>query len=150
MPAREYKNSVEITATDLAGNVTKSRLTVMAYERTFKSDSLELSDNFLMSVQNKLQHLAPQVANPLDCYLYINNNVRAANAQTLREIGKNTAAAMLWSGAFARLPRSAAGRALPTTDFTITRASWWANPTTWALTWLLSATPRCRRPTAGA
>ena len=108
MPAREYKNSVEITATDLAGNVTKSRLTVMAYERTFKSDSLELSDNFLMSVQNKLQHLAPQVANPLDCYLYINNNVRAANAQTLREIGKNTAAAMLWSGAFARLPRSAA------------------------------------------
>lgn len=80
----------------------------MAYERTFKSDSLELSDNFLMSVQNKLQHLAPQVANPLDCYLYINNNVRAANAQTLREIGKNTAAAMLWSGAFARLPRSAA------------------------------------------
>lgn len=108
MTARDFKNAVEITATDLAGNVTKSRLTVMAYERNFKSDSLELKDDFLLSVENKLRSLAPNAANPLECYLYINNQVRAANVQTLREIGKDTAAAMLWSGAFTRLPRSAA------------------------------------------
>ena len=80
----------------------------MAFERNFKSDSLELKDDFLLSVENKLRNLAPNAANPLECYLYINNQVRAANVQTLREIGKDTAAAMLWSGTFTRLPRSAA------------------------------------------
>ena len=107
MTARDYKNSVEITATDLAGNVTKSHLTVMSFERTFKSDSIEVTDNFLMAVESKLRDLAPDAANPLECYLYINNQVRAANVQALREIGRDTAAAMLWSGVFERLPRSA-------------------------------------------
>lgn len=108
MTAKDFKNAVEITAQDLAGNVTKSRLTVMAYERNFKSDSLELSDAFLQTVDNKLRDLAPNAANPLECYLYINNQVRAGNAQRLREIGQDTAAAMLWDGTFQRLPRSAA------------------------------------------
>lgn len=107
MTARDYKNSVEITATDLAGNVTKSHLTVMAYERTFKSDSIEISDNFLLAVESKLRDLAPNATNPLECYLHINNQVRAANVANLREIGRDTASAMLWSGAFERLPRSA-------------------------------------------
>ncbi|WP_179981638.1 M23 family peptidase, partial [Desulfovibrio sp. 86] len=107
MTAKDYKNSVEITATDLAGNVTKSRLTVMAFERVFKSDSLELTDNFLLSVEGKLRHLAPNAANPLECYLYINNQVRAANVEDLRNISKDSASAMLWSGVFTRMPRSA-------------------------------------------
>ncbi len=107
MTAKDYKNSVEITATDLAGNVTKNRLTIMAFERTFKSDSLELSDNFLLSVESKLRHLAPNASNPLECYLYINNQVRAANVDDLRNISKDTASAMLWSGVFQRMPRSA-------------------------------------------
>lgn len=108
MTARDYKNAVEITATDLAGNTTRSRLSVMAFERTFKSDNLELKDNFLLAVENKLRHLAPGAANPLECYLYINNDVRAANVQSLRELSRDTAAAILWRGAFLRLPRSAA------------------------------------------
>lgn len=107
MTAKDYKNAVEITATDLAGNVTKSRLTVMAFERNFKSDTLQLKEDFLVAVQNKLRNLAPDVATPLDFYLYINNQVRAANVLALQNITKNSAAAMLWSGAFARLPRSA-------------------------------------------
>jgi murein DD-endopeptidase MepM/ murein hydrolase activator NlpD len=107
MAAKDYKNAVEITATDLAGNVTKSRLTVMAFERNFKSDTLQLKEDFLIAVQNKLRDLAPDAATPLDCYLHINNQVRAANVLALQNITKNSAAAMLWSGAFARLPRSA-------------------------------------------
>lgn len=108
MTAREYKNAVEITATDIAGNVTKNRLAVMAYERTFKSDKIDLSDNFLNAVENKLKHLAPDAKTPLECYLYINNQVRSANVEMLRNIKTDTAAAMLWSGVFVRMPRSAA------------------------------------------
>ena len=36
MTAVEYKNAVELTATDMAGNVTRSRLGLLAYERNFK------------------------------------------------------------------------------------------------------------------
>ena len=107
MTARDYKNAVEITATDLAGNMTKSHLTVMAFERTFKSDSIEVSDNFLQAVDDKLRDLAPDAGNLLERYLYINNQVRASNVQALRDIGRDTASAMLWSGVFERLPRSA-------------------------------------------
>lgn len=108
MTAQDYKKAVQIMAQDLAGNITQNRLNVLAYERKFKNDKLELSDEFLQTVQAKLHHLAPNAANPLDCYLAINGQERAANARKLMEIGKDTAQAMLWSGAFVRLPRSAA------------------------------------------
>lgn len=107
MTAKEFKNSVEITATDLAGNVSKNRLSVMAFERVFRNDKLDLSDNFLEAVQNKLSHLAPKTTNMLECYLYINNQVRAANVQDLRNLRTDTASAILWQGPFTRLPRSA-------------------------------------------
>ena len=61
----------------------------------------------MLSVQQKLHDLAPQGLDPLSCYLYINKDVRAANVRQLFEISKDTASAMLWSGTFARLPRSA-------------------------------------------
>ena len=108
MSAVEYKNAVELTATDMAGNVTRSRLGLLAYERNFKSDTISISDNFLASVNSKLGYLAPNAANQLEGYLYINNQVRAANVETLRALRKDTAAAMLWDGMFQRLPRSAA------------------------------------------
>ena len=108
MTAVEYKNAVELTATDMAGNVTRSRLGLLAYERNFKSDTINISDNFLASVNSKLGYLAPNAANQLEGYLYINNQVRAANVETLRALRKDTAAAMLWDGMFQRLPRSAA------------------------------------------
>lgn len=107
MTARDYKNAVQITATDLAGNVSKSHLTVMAFERTFRNDKIDIQDNFLEAVQSKLSHLAPNAKNPLECYLYINNEVRAANVEALRNLRSDTAAAILWEGAFLRLPRSA-------------------------------------------
>lgn len=107
MSAREYKNAVQITATDLAGNVTKSRLNVTAIERPFKNDRLNLSDNFLQAVASKLAHLAPDMTDPMECYLYINNEVRKANAKMLQNLRDDTAAAMLWDGTFLRMPRSA-------------------------------------------
>ncbi len=107
MTARDFKNSIDITAADLAGNVTRHRLNVMAYERTFKNDKIDLKDNFLQAVQSKLGHLAPGARDPLECYLYINNDVRSANVEMLRNLKSDTSAAMLWQGVFLRMPRSA-------------------------------------------
>ncbi|MBQ9453285.1 MAG: M23 family metallopeptidase [Desulfovibrio sp.] len=107
LTARDYKNSVEITATDVAGNSVRNRLTVMALERNFKSDRIQITDNFLHMVTDKLHNLAPETTTPLECYLQINSNVRSSNAQRLREIGQDTVSGILWEGAFVRLPRSA-------------------------------------------
>lgn len=106
MTAQDFKKSVELTATDLAGNTTRSGLTVMAYERKFKSDTLKLSDAFLQRVGDKLGAHAPANLNPLERYLYINMNLRASNAETLAKLLDQTAAAMLWEGAFRRMPRA--------------------------------------------
>ncbi|MBQ7456161.1 MAG: M23 family metallopeptidase [Desulfovibrio sp.] len=108
MTAQDFKKKIKITAVDLAGNVTQNRLNVLAYERKFKIDKLDLTDDFLATVQAKLAHLCPQATNNLDCYLTINGHERMTNARRLLEIGKDTAQAMLWSGNFMRLPRSAA------------------------------------------
>lgn len=107
MNAADYKNSVMITATDLAGNVTKSHFTVMAFDRAFRNDKIEIKDQFLETVQNKLGHLAPHGKNPLEIYLYINNEVRAANVDALRKLKSDTAAAILWDGVFLRMPKAA-------------------------------------------
>ncbi|MBQ7609152.1 MAG: M23 family metallopeptidase [Desulfovibrionaceae bacterium] len=108
MTAQDFKKSIKITAVDLAGNVTQNRLNVIAHERRFKSDKLELTDDFLHTVQTKLYNLAPNAKTPLDCYLTINGHERAANARRLMDIGKDTAQGILWSGNFTPLPRSAA------------------------------------------
>lgn len=108
MTAPEFKKNVELTAVDLAGNITRNHITVMAYERKFRNDKLVLTDAFLENVQGKLQHLVPGIQAPLQCYLTINKNVRAANMETLRTLAKNTAGAMLWNGPFQAMPRAAA------------------------------------------
>ncbi|MBQ7586330.1 MAG: M23 family metallopeptidase [Desulfovibrionaceae bacterium] len=108
MTAQDFKKAVKITAVDMAGNVTQNQLSVVAYERRFRTDKLDLSDDFLHNVQQKLKNLCPKAENPLDCYLTINNEERSKNANQLFEIGKDTAQAMLWEGPFIRLPRSAA------------------------------------------
>ncbi len=108
MSPEDFKNSLYLTATDLAGNVTRTRFTIMAYEKKFRHDTITVSDQFLSEVQNKLGHLAPQAQNPLQCYLDINTRVRAANMETLRQLGSHSAQGRLWEGRFLPLPRGSA------------------------------------------
>lgn len=106
LPPAQY--SPEITAEDLAGNITASRLMVRALDRQFRNDNITVTDAFLLKVSQALSELAPNAANPLECFITINRDIRADNARTLLELGRATESRMLWSGAFMRLPRSAA------------------------------------------
>ena len=91
-----------------------------------------------------MSHLAPNVKNPLECYLYINNEVRAANVDALRNLKSDTAAAILWEGAFLRLPRSVSRAGFA--DHRYFRASRLGNPGILALIWLPYAMRKFRRP----
>lgn len=108
MTVQDYKNNLFLTATDVAGNVTKIRFTVMAYEKKFKSDKLTVTDQFLQNVQSKMGHFVPQVTDPLQCYLTINSQVRGANMEFMRSLLKLTAQGKLWSGPFMPMPRASA------------------------------------------
>ena len=107
MTPQDYKNSVQITATDLAGNKTTSHLTVLAYDRRFRNDKLTISDSFLQQVQSKLGNLAPNAPDPLQCYLTINTQVRAQNIAKLQTLSHESASAMLFDGVFIHMPRAA-------------------------------------------
>lgn len=100
--------SPEITAEDLAGNITASRLAMRALDRPFKFDKIQITDAFLEKVSQQLYDLAPNAANPLERYITINRDVRAGNVKFLLETGNKSHNSILWAGAFARLPRSAA------------------------------------------
>lgn len=101
------KFTPEIVARDLAGNITRTRVVVNAVDRPYKSDTLNISDNFLDSKMPDFVDLVPDAATNLERYIQMNNQVRQSNEKTLIEIGRKTASTMLWSGAFQRLPRSA-------------------------------------------
>ncbi|MDD2966722.1 MAG: M23 family metallopeptidase [Desulfovibrionaceae bacterium] len=96
-----------ILAEDLGGNVKDVHLPMYPIDRTFKQDTMPITDAFLEKVNDTLQELAPNAKTPLERYMLINKNLRAANVQFLRELGSQSANSMLWRGAFMRLPRSA-------------------------------------------
>ena len=149
MTAVEYKNAVELTATDMAGNVTRSRLGLLAYERNFKAiPSASRTTSWPASTASWLS--GPNAANQLEGYLYINNQVRAANVETLRALRKDTAAAMLWTGCSSACPAPRPVPVLVITATSPTRASRWANPTIWVLTWPRSAMPKSPQPITAA
>lgn len=107
MSAQDFRRGLELVATDLAGNVTRNHIAASVGERTFRNDRITVTDSFLLKVQNKLGHLAPGIADPLQCYLTVNANVRAQNMEALRSLSKQSTGTMLWSDGFRAIPRAA-------------------------------------------
>ncbi len=108
MGALDFKKILLLTATDLAGNVTRTHFTVMAYEKKFRNDNITVTDSFLETAQAKLGHLAPDALSPLQSYLAVNTRVRSENMETLRGLNALTASTRLWDGPFMSLPKGAA------------------------------------------
>ncbi len=97
----------QITALDLAGNTTTNNLRVHAIPRKFKEDTIKITDSFLEKLSQRLSNLAPNASTPFERFLIINKDIRHANAAFLDHLSSETAPISLWSGLFARLPRSA-------------------------------------------
>ena len=96
----------QIVAEDLAGNMASTRLAHYPLARTFKTDTINLNDNFLESKDSEFMTDAPGEMTPLERFLIVNRDVRASNSETLLELGKNSGPNMLWSGIFLRLPNA--------------------------------------------
>ncbi len=97
----------QLLAEDTGGNVAVVKPSFYPQAREFKSDTINLSDNFINSKDQEFMADVPGNMSPLDRFLAMNRDVRAANAQQLREIGIVSGPVQKWEGGFMQLPRSA-------------------------------------------
>ena len=89
-----------IFASDAAGNIKKIRPGSRTSSNKYRSENLELSDNFLETVKDKM--MASSSLSPLEAFIEINNNLRQENNRAIAQICQKSENKQLWSGSFIR------------------------------------------------
>lgn len=89
-----------IFAADAAGNLRKIRPGSRTSSHTYRSEVIELTDDFLESVKDKM--MATSTRTPLDIFVEVNNKVREENYQKIAQICQTTEPKQLWEGVFLR------------------------------------------------
>lgn len=89
-----------IFATDAAGNLTKIRPGSSTSSRAYRSETIDLSDNFLESVKDKMMATSP--GTPLEDFIQVNDVIRKQNYEKILQECADTQPRRLWEGAFLR------------------------------------------------
>lgn len=100
---------IRARAADLAGNQAESSFSFHIRRKVFRKDQINISDGFL---SRKLPEFSSQISqdaskSPVDKFLEINRELRAANYQEIAAACRNPDQKMHWQGSFLRLPNSA-------------------------------------------
>ncbi len=96
-----------LVVADLAGNERAVSFYYHTRLRPARSDRIELSQAFLGEKMPEFQHYFPDTRDPLQLFLRVNGELRAANIATLKELSVKTGDKPLWQGVFLRLPNAA-------------------------------------------
>jgi len=99
-----------VSATDHAGNTSKRGISYYINEKVFPKDTLYISDRFLRQKMPEFDSLSlpgPPADSPLDKFLVVNRDLRAANYKTVQKVCEKSDPKKYWTGSFTRLPRSA-------------------------------------------
>jgi hypothetical protein len=96
-----------LLARDLAGNKREAAFAFHGNRRTFKRDTLNISQGFLEMVMPQFQPVFPEEENLLDLYLRVNRELRDRNLAELLSLGTQTSPFPMWEGVFIRQPRAA-------------------------------------------
>lgn len=97
----------KLFAQDLAGNKSYISVHVHSLERSFKIDTLTITDTFLDKKMPNFEQNFPDTQTQVERYIKVNSILRIENEKKLIEISKKTSPMMLWSGKFHTLPRAA-------------------------------------------
>jgi len=95
-----------LTARDAAGNQATASLPVKTFPRTFRSRTLEISDDFIERVVMPIIANMPELKDqhdPLKNFLMVNHDLRRTETQQLVDISKQSVDQFLWHGAFTAL-----------------------------------------------
>lgn len=89
-----------VIAVDLAGNERQAGIYFHTIAQTFRQRQINLPDSFLQQKAPEFEPLAPGLSDPLEIFLKVNGDVRAANRQKIAELSRRTSPIPLWEGAF--------------------------------------------------
>ena len=103
------KPDVRLIAVDDAGNETEKNFIDRFVAKSFKPDTLNITDEFISKVVPEILARTSEIedrGDPLENYLAINRELRVKNAETIKELAKGSKTGFLWSGPFLMLPNS--------------------------------------------
>ncbi len=104
----EKIDTLNVSATDLAGNNTIVPFTTVFKKADQKQDTINISDGFLDAKIPEFQQHYPEMKGEfIDKYLYANSSVRDLNNSKISELCKISLPERLWKGHFDRMPGSA-------------------------------------------
>jgi murein DD-endopeptidase MepM/ murein hydrolase activator NlpD len=104
------KAQLYVTATDRAGNTSRTGFSHYINTKTFRQDTIHISDAFL---EKKMPEFDSSIgvghspASLLEKFLAVNRDLRQANHKTIENACQHSDAQLHWTGAFLRLPGSA-------------------------------------------
>ncbi|BBO66542.1 peptidase M24 [Desulfosarcina alkanivorans] len=98
-----------VTAEDFAGNRSTTGLVHHINARSFRKDTINLSDNFFNAKMPDFERYFPESASGsrVDLFLKVNRELRLRDSEAIYRITSRTEKEILWDGPFLRLPRSA-------------------------------------------
>jgi len=100
-------DSSAVTAVDRSGNNASAAFTTVYKPVRKRKDRINVGNNFLSrKIPEFLQHYPDISGNPIEKYLYINNAIRKANNQQIRDLCDNPLKERLWKGRFLRMAGS--------------------------------------------
>jgi len=108
VPYNKKEPRIELLSQDKAGNESRAGFYYSIREKTFRRDSLTISDRFLQRKMPQFFSFDESLqGKPLvESFLKINNQLRKENNQRILEICRHSAPEALWKGRFLRLPNA--------------------------------------------
>ncbi len=94
---------------DPGGNETAAAIPFAMRKKTFRSDKVSLSNQFLERKMPEFQTMYPELRNKSleETFAYVNKIMREENNQAIQEISRNSRPQALWEGAFLRMSNAA-------------------------------------------
>jgi murein DD-endopeptidase MepM/ murein hydrolase activator NlpD len=98
-----------VTAEDFAGNRSLAGLVHHVNARSFRKDTINLSDNFFNAKMPDFERYFPESSggSRLDLFLKVNRELRSRDSEAIYRTTARSEKEILWEGPFLRLPRSA-------------------------------------------
>ncbi|MCU0597690.1 MAG: M23 family metallopeptidase [Desulfobacterales bacterium] len=108
-PDQDPGTNLYVSAVDDAGNASKSSFYYRILTKSFKQETLALSDAFLNSKFSEFESMDgwPADGSTVDKFLFINQQLRVQNNEMILNNGRQTDSKIHWEGAFLRMPNSA-------------------------------------------
>lgn len=100
---------ITLWARDRAGNVAQTSFSYHIRKKSFRQDKVELSDGFIERLLPYFAAFYPfhSEESNIEKFLWINNELRKENDETLHQLMKKTSAERLWDGALLRQKNTA-------------------------------------------